>query len=222
MFPNYEVVIFQPWTVTLPHLGYIAYRYTFKLGLPSHLFLLSFSGSFFSPLSYRLPIRSYSLSKPSHYSPAPHLLTWCKAPPTWTLPVSSTCQPPPIVPTPAPCACVCRRFPLRCAPSFVSLWLHPCPCQPLGGLPVMIPSAPLCPCLALPELSSEFWHRLVLGIFFGWIFVQGRETREPPLTVSRALFSLILPLIVHACAVQATWIPPPLPLSPLYLPPLFS
>ena len=50
---KYEVVVFQPWAVTPPHLGYVAYRYTFKLGLPPHLFVLPFYGSFFSP--YFLP-----------------------------------------------------------------------------------------------------------------------------------------------------------------------
>ena len=47
--PNYEVVLFQPRTVNPPYLGYVDYCYTFKLGLPPHLFLLLFYGFFVSP-----------------------------------------------------------------------------------------------------------------------------------------------------------------------------
>ena len=46
---NYEVVVFQPRTVTPPYLGSFAYCYTFKLGLPPHLFL-PFYGELFSLL----------------------------------------------------------------------------------------------------------------------------------------------------------------------------
>ena len=37
--PDYELVVFQPWTVTPPHLGSVYFCYTFKLGLLPHLFL---------------------------------------------------------------------------------------------------------------------------------------------------------------------------------------
>ena len=58
--PNYVVVVFQPWTVTPPHRGFVAYRYTLDIGLPTHLFLL-FSISFFSLL---LPTASPSIVFP--------------------------------------------------------------------------------------------------------------------------------------------------------------
>ena len=46
------------------------------------LYLLPFSGSPPSPISYRLPICICSSSKPSRFSPAPHLLSRCKVTPT--------------------------------------------------------------------------------------------------------------------------------------------
>ena len=63
----YEVMVFQPRTVIPPHLASVAYRYTFKLSLPTHLFILPFYGLFFPHLSYRLPIRSCSLSNTSRF-----------------------------------------------------------------------------------------------------------------------------------------------------------
>ena len=87
---NCEVVVFQPWTVTPPHLGSVAYPYTFKLGLPPHL-LLPFSGSFFFLL---LPTASQSVDVhiqiPLFFSTSPHLLSRCKAPTTWASPVPTT------------------------------------------------------------------------------------------------------------------------------------
>ena len=58
LFLNYEVVVFQPQTVTPLHLVSVSYRYTFKLGLLPNLFL-PFYRSFFSLL---LPTVSPSLS----------------------------------------------------------------------------------------------------------------------------------------------------------------
>ena len=39
---NVEVVVFQPRTVTSPHLGYVDFRYTLKLTFPPHLFFNHF------------------------------------------------------------------------------------------------------------------------------------------------------------------------------------
>ena len=156
---NYEVVIFQPRTVTPPHLGSVAYRYTFKLGLPPHLFLPPFSGSLFSllrpapslyvavhrwipPIFHPLHTSSYGLKR--------HPPGRLRHPPPASLRRFSL--------QPAPRACVCHRLPWRCDRPFSTIGLHPCPCQPLVGLPVAVHSAPLYPCLAILEFSSESWH----------------------------------------------------------------
>ena len=59
VYPNYEVVVFQPWIATPPHIGSVADCYTFKLGPPHHLFLLPLSELFFSLLC---PTASQSIS----------------------------------------------------------------------------------------------------------------------------------------------------------------
>ena len=72
MYPNYEVVVFQPWTVTPPHLGYVAYCYNFKLGPPQHLFLLPFSGLFSSLLCRTAsPSIDFHLWSPLIFHPLP-------------------------------------------------------------------------------------------------------------------------------------------------------
>ena len=68
---NDEVVVFQPWTLNPPHLGSSRLTLYFNLALPPHLFLLSFLNHSFLPLSYRLPIRSRSSSKPYCFNGSP-------------------------------------------------------------------------------------------------------------------------------------------------------
>ena len=63
VFTNYEVVVFQPRTVTPPHLGSAAIV-TLKLSLPPHLFLLFFWIFLLPPPSYLPPIHSRPFSKP--------------------------------------------------------------------------------------------------------------------------------------------------------------
>ena len=169
VFPNFEVVVFQPLTFTPPHIGSRSLILHFNLALPPHHFPVLFLDHSFPPCSHRLPIRSRSLLKPN-FSPTPQILSRCKAPPNWESPSPATHQPPPFVL--APRAACLRLLPLlfHCAPPFAALGLHPVPCQPLGGLPLMGPSASLCPCLALPEISSKYWHPPVLGIVVGSIF----------------------------------------------------
>ena len=48
-------------------------------------------------------------------------------------------------------------------PPFVTLGLHLGPYQPLGGWTGAGPSAPLCTCLALPEVSYKSWNHPVLS-----------------------------------------------------------
>ena len=130
-------------------------------------FPLSFYGSFVSPSFLLPPYPQLFVARALSFTPSPRILSRCKAPPTWTLPApppaslrhSSLC--------PAPHACVSRRFLCRFVSPFVSFGLNPGPCKTLGGLPVAGPSAPLCSCLALPEVSSKSWHRPVLGISSG-------------------------------------------------------
>ena len=82
VYHNYKVVVFQPWKLTPSHLGSSCLSLHFKTS-PS---APPFSSTVFwitpPPLSYRLPIRSCSSSKPSHFSLAPHLLFQFKLPPT--------------------------------------------------------------------------------------------------------------------------------------------
>ena len=49
--PNYEVVVFQPRTLSPPHLGSCRLTLHFNLSLPPHIFLLSFLGHSFPPSS---------------------------------------------------------------------------------------------------------------------------------------------------------------------------
>ena len=57
---NYKVVVFQPRTVTLPHLVSVEFCYTFNLALPLELFVCHFLDCLFTHLFYCLPIRSRS------------------------------------------------------------------------------------------------------------------------------------------------------------------
>ena len=68
VFPNYEVVLFQPQTLNPPHLGSCRLTLHFNLALPPHRFLLSFLDHSFLPCYYRLPIRSRSSSKTSRFT----------------------------------------------------------------------------------------------------------------------------------------------------------
>ena len=51
----------------------------------------------FTPISYCLTICIQLLSDPSRFSSAPHLLSRCKAPPTWMFPAPTTPKPLPLV-----------------------------------------------------------------------------------------------------------------------------
>ena len=183
---NYYVVVFQPWIVTPPHLVSVAYRYPFKLSLSPHIFPSTVLWIFLFPLFYRLFIRSRSSLKPSFFSLAPHLLSRCEALLTCTLPTPVTRHPPLLVPAPrAVCLNICR-FLWRWDPPIDVLSLYPGPCNTLWGLPVTGPSTPLCPYLALPNLSSESWHHPVLGFLLGGFLCKGKRTgRLHSLAVAR-------------------------------------
>ena len=88
--PKYELVVFQPWTVTPLHLVSIAVV-KLKLYLPPHLFLPFVSIFLLSPPSYLPPICSRSLLRSSIIcTPSePPLLTWSAA----HLDVAHTCYP---------------------------------------------------------------------------------------------------------------------------------
>ena len=102
---NYEVVFFQPWTVNPTHLGSVAYRYTFNVGLLPHLFPL-FSGSFFFLL---LPPASPCLAihhqRPLFFRPLPTSSPGVKCCPHGhrLYPPPATDQPPPLFPAPHDC-----------------------------------------------------------------------------------------------------------------------
>ena len=98
--PNYEGVLFQPRTFPTPHLGSVAYCYSFIYPFLPTLFFSRFLECSFPPLSYLPPISSLSSLKPYQLSTAPHFLFGCEAPPTWTSPAPAARQPPPLVPVP--------------------------------------------------------------------------------------------------------------------------
>ena len=72
VFPNYEMVMFQPRTVTPPHLGSIAIV-TLKLALPPNLFLPFVWIFLLSPPSYRPAPPSVAVHRqsPLSFSPTP-------------------------------------------------------------------------------------------------------------------------------------------------------
>ena len=106
--PNYEVVVFQPWTGTALDLGSVA-NYAFYSNPPDPPVSTFFSGYFLSPLSYRPPTSSvnhripYLLHPPPTSSPGAKLRPpgRCLHLPNASLRHSSL--------RPAPHACICRR-----------------------------------------------------------------------------------------------------------------
>ena len=95
-----------------------------------------FSSTFFviiPPLSYRLPIRSRSSPEPSRFSPAPHLLSRCKAPPTWKYTTPITRQPPPLFPAPRPACLVQLPFPVTVRSPLLRPWPAPRSLSDPGG-----------------------------------------------------------------------------------------
>ena len=101
LYPNYKVVVLQPWTVTPTHLGSVSivtkfissppippdYTIFVDCSFPSYILL--------PPYQQLFIIVAFSL-----FSPSSHFLSWCEAPPTWMLLVPDNCQPPPLVSAP--------------------------------------------------------------------------------------------------------------------------
>ena len=92
--PNYEVVVFQPWTVNPPQLGTVSIVADFIYRLPappdSTVILESFFPSSIPPSPHHQLFIGVSLYL---FAPTPHLLSWREAPPAWTSPVPATRQP---------------------------------------------------------------------------------------------------------------------------------
>ena len=178
--PNYEVVEFQPRTVTPPHIGSVDFRYIliqpFRPPVSSPVFWIVCFPLFPTASPYvaihpqrplffhRLPTSSPGVKchpPGSRLHPYPH-------PPPTSLRHSSL--------RPAPHACVCRRFLWCWAPPFSAHGLNPGHCQPLGGSPVTGPSVPMCPCLELHEFSSVM-QVYDLYCSYGWIFFETSISR---------------------------------------------
>ena len=81
---------------------------TFNLPLCPTFFLLSFSGLFNSPYFLPHPYPQPFILRSLSFAPSTHLLSRCKAPPTWTLPAPANLQPPLLVPAPH---AACLRLP---------------------------------------------------------------------------------------------------------------
>ena len=69
--PNYEVVVFQPQTVTPTQLGSVAYCYIFKLGISPHLFLTLSVSLFYLLLSTASPSVAVHLLRPLFFTRSP-------------------------------------------------------------------------------------------------------------------------------------------------------
>ena len=102
--PNNEVVVFQPWTVTPPHLGSAAIV-ALKLSLPPHLFLPFFWIFILPPPSYSpppaVPVHSQS---PLYFAHATHIFSHHEASPTLTFPAPASLLHSSLLPS--LCACV--------------------------------------------------------------------------------------------------------------------
>ena len=175
-FPNYDVVVVQPCKVNPPHLGSVAIITNLYLALPPHRILPFFWIILLLPPPYLPPTSIRSLSYPSlclYLLPttipdqiAAHLDTdgtrdppasaarLC-APRCITAPaaVSRDCEPPPFPPLP-------------CSQVTVIPW---------GVCPSWGPPSSLCPHLALPEFSFEYFHLLVLGFLSGGFSREGKS-----------------------------------------------
>ena len=164
VFPNHDVVVFQPRTVTPLHLGSVSYRYTFKLGLSPQLFLLQFYGSFFS------------LLRPTAY---PYVAVHSWSPPTFHfLSTSSTGakrRPPGRCPHPAPARfrrsslcpasrdCIYHHFPWWYAPPLPILAYTQVLVSPWGAHPLRVHTrlcVPISPSLSFLQIlpSSGSWY----------------------------------------------------------------
>ena len=163
MCPNYEVVVFQPWTVTPPYLGTIAYCYTFKLGLPSHLFILPFSGllfSFLRPTASPSVVVHRQIALTFHPLPTSYPDANLRPPGSRPYPPPATRQPPLLVPSPR-AACLCLPlfpvmlcspiYPPRPAPGSLS---YPDRFACRGSLCASV-SLPCPPCVPLQIMASS-------------------------------------------------------------------
>ena len=126
-------------------------------------------------LTPQKPIIVVSLSM---FAPALHLLSWCKAPPTWTSPAPATRQPLPLVSAPNTLRHYTRTCTVTvCPATFAALGLLSGPFCPLGFRPPWVLPSPLYPRIALPECSSFAWNLLVFGFSVRWIFARGQGAR---------------------------------------------
>ena len=127
------MVVFQPWTVTPPHLGYVAI--VTNLSSPSAppdstVFLgRSFPSFILPPPHHQTFVVVYLFL----FVPTPHLLARRKSPPTWTFPTPATRQPWPLVSAPRTACLRLPTFPVTVRPPVYAPDLRLGPCQPLGG-----------------------------------------------------------------------------------------
>ena len=171
--PNYEVVVFQPQTLITPDLGFISIVTNFKSSPSttpvSTIFLSrSFPSNVLPPSrKHQFIIISISLC----VAPNTHLLSRHKAPPTWTSPAPTTCQPPPLV-SASPAAC------LHLPPFTVTIFSILCNPRPTtrslsapGGFyvaaSIYLPFAPALSSQSYPPNPIIFWFLVSLsGGFF--------------------------------------------------------
>ena len=171
---NHEVVVFQPCTVTPPHLGSIAIVTTFiyspSAPPDSTIFLYHYFPSSILPLPpssavHRcIPIPICTHSPPLPERSAAHL----DVDRNRHLPASAACL---CVPLRVPSSDAVSRY---CAPPpFPPLDCAQLPVSPWWVIPDRFLPSPLIPCLSLPEFSSESLHLLILGFLSGGFSREG-------------------------------------------------
>ena len=152
--PNYEVVMFQPWTVTPPCLGYVAIV-TYIISSHPSPSVSTFSGYLFSLLNPTAP-PSASVHRHSPLSvlhPIPNSSSGAKCRPPGCYPPPTTCQPLLIVSAPR-AACLCLSpFPIIVPVPLFCPWTAPRYLSPPVGVArrvsLCLPCAPLFPSLTV-------------------------------------------------------------------------
>ena len=166
IWPNYDVVVFQPRSGISTVLESVDSDY--NLFYPPALPALAAFWVFFPSPCYRPPSVAVAAVAPlCHNRFPPPFHTWnavhLDVYRTRHLPASAACI---CAPRPAPRACVCSaEVSWICPPPpFSDLGIYPSPFQPLGVRPPQVPPYLLCPA-SLPLCCTASHHILGLGLF---------------------------------------------------------
>ena len=196
--PNYDLVVFQPRTVNLPHIGSVAYCYTFKLGLPHQRFLHRFPNRYF-PSSVLSPPHPYPFiveALPLFTRFPPPLPVWSA--PTWALPIPTNRQPPLLVPTPHSACLHLSPFPVMVRSPLFRPWPAPKYMSSPGGFngcgsPHACVYLPLPPWVLLLILASSGpWSRC-------WVDLKARARVQGASTPWHSCALVLAPPAIWKC-----------------------